>query len=257
MPIRSTRLQKKFIPCLLFISFVLLTATAAAHEYNIETISSEQVTASVNGGEVEPVEITDVPYWQFLLWLGTIYVLTTIDFLYPKRLFFAIVGYRIVNPGNVLENSSRFRVYAFIKNKPGAYISEIVEQIGLDREIVKYHIKTLKATKKIEAYKDGGKVRYFENAFVYNEDERKVISAFQSSTNQKIISEIINEKCNTNVALASHFGLSKATISWYMKNLREIGLIIEIKEGKKTIYRINPVYEPLIEKHIQELQIPQ
>jgi predicted transcriptional regulator len=257
MPIRSTRLQKKFIPCLLFISFVILTATAAAHEYNIETISSEQVTASVNGGEVEPVEITDVPYWQFLLWLGTIYVLTTVDFLYPKRLFFAIVGYRIVNPGNVLENSSRFRVYAFIKNKPGAYISEIVEQIGLDREIVKYHIKTLKAKKKIEGYKDGGKVRYFENVFVYNEDERKVISAFQSSTNQKIISEIKYGKCDTNSALASEFGLSRATISWYMKNLIETGLINETKEGRKTSYKINDIYINIVEKYIQQLQILQ
>ena len=188
------------------------------------------------------------------MWLATIYVLSAVDFLYPSKLFFSIVGYRIVNSGNVLENSSRFQVYSYIKTKPGAYISEIVEQIGLDREIVKYHLKALSAKKKIEAYKDGGKTRYFENLLVYNEDEKKVISALQNLSNQRIILEIINQKCNTNVDLAREFGVSRPTISWHIKNLKEFGLIIETKEGKKTIYRINPAYEVLIEKHIQESQ---
>jgi predicted transcriptional regulator len=186
-----------------------------------------------------------------------VFVLTAIDSLYSKKLVFTIAGYRIVNPLNVLDNQSRFRVYAYIKTKPGAYISEIVEQIGLDREIVKYHIKTLKAKKKIEAYKDGGKVRYFENILVYNEDERKVISALQNLTNQRIISEIINGKSDTNSALAREFGLSRATISWYMKNLIETGLVVETKEGRRTSYKINDVYILLVEKYIRQLQILQ
>jgi len=250
---RIVRLQKKLIPFLLFFLFVLLTATSEANEYIVQPIPSNQVGVSVNGEEVIKLETIEIPYWQFLLWLGTVYLITTIDLFYPQKLFFSIVGYRIVNPGNVLENSSRFRVYGYIKTKPGAYISEIVEQIGLDRETVKYHIKTLKAKKKIEGYKDGGKIRYFENLLVYDEDEKKVISALQNLTNKRIISEIMNEKCNTNVALAREIGVSKPTVSWYVKNLREIGLIIEIKEGKKIIYRINPAYKLLVEKYINTL----
>lgn len=118
-----------------------------------------------------------------------------------------------MNPENVHENSSRFKVYTYIKTKPGTYISEIVENIGVDREIVKYHIKTLKAKRKIEAYKDGRRTRYFENLFVYNEDEKKVISALQNITNQRIISEIMNEKCNTNIALAREIRVSRPTVS--------------------------------------------
>jgi predicted transcriptional regulator len=251
---RIIELQKKLILCLLFFSFVTLKSTSEAHEYRVEPISSDQVGVPINGEEVTKLEVTETPYWQFLLWLGTMYILATVDLFYPRKLFFSIVGYRIVNPGNVLENSSRFRIYDYIQTKPGAYISEIVEQVGLDREIVKYHIKTLKAKRKIEAYKDGGKTRYFENLLVYNEDEKKVISTLQNLTNQKIIQEIINGKCNTNVALAQEFGVSKPTISWYIKNLKEIGLIIEIKEGKQIFYRINPGYKLHVEKYIQQVQ---
>lgn len=229
----------------------MITVTVAgATESIIKPIPFNQVGVPFNNEDhVIELKVVEIPYWEFLLWLVTVYVLAMIDYFYPKRLFFSILGYRIVNPGNVLENSSRFKVYGFIKTKPGAYISEIVEHIGLDRETVKYHIKTLKAKNKIEAYKDGGKTRYFENLLVYNEDEKKVISALQNLKNQGIISVITTGKCNTNVALAREFGVSKATISWHMKNLREIDLIIEVKEGKNTIYKINPVYRLLIEKY--------
>lgn len=250
VPLRINKLQKKLILCLLFFPFILSTSTSEAHEYIVQPISSSQVGVPFNGEKVVELEITEIPYWQFFLWLGTMYVIAAIDFLYPQKLFFSVLGYRVVNAGNVLENSSRFKVYGYIKTKPGAYISEIVEQVGLDREIVKYHIKTLRAKKKIEAYRDGGKTRYFENLLIYNEDEKKVISALQNLTNKKIILEIMNENCNTNVALAQEIGVSRPTVSWYVKNLREAGLIIEIKEGKKVIYRINPAYELLIEKYI-------
>jgi predicted transcriptional regulator len=231
----------------------LLTTTAGAVEYTVEPFPSDEDGTSINGKPAKHLEVTEISHWQFLLLLGMMYVLATIDFFYSKKLFFSIAGYRIVNPGNVLENSSRFRVYTYIKAKPGAYIGEIVEKIGLDRETVKYHIKTLKSKNKIDAYKDGGKTRYFENILVYNDNEKKVISVLQNLTNQRIIYEIINEKRNTNIALAREIGVSKATISWYMKNLREIGLIVEIKEGKNTIYRINPAYKLLLEKYINTL----
>lgn len=252
-PMRIIKLQKKLILSLLFFSFILLISTCEAHEYIVQPISSDQVGVPIKGEEVTELKITEIPYWQFLLWLGVMYILATIDYFYPHKLFFSIAGYRIVNPGNVLDNSSRYRVYGYIKTKPGAYISEIVEQIGLDRETVKYHIKTLKAKKKIEAYRDGGKTRYFENLLVYNENEKKVISALQNLTNRRIISEIMNENCDTNVALAREIGVSRPTISWYVKNLREISLIIEIKEGKNIIYRINPEYKFLIEKYTNTL----
>ncbi len=244
------KLQKKLIFCVLF--FLLTAKVAGATEYFVKPAPSDQAGVSNNGEKVIVFEDTLIPYWQFIIWLVVVHVLSAIDILYPTRLLFAIAGCRIVGPVNVLDNPSRSRVYAYIKTRPGAYITEIVERMGLDRGTVKYHIKTLEARHKIEAYKDGGKTRYFENNFTYSEEEIKVISALQNLTNQRIVSEIIKGKCNTNIDLAREFGVSRATISWYMKNLREIGLINETKTGRKTIYRINNLYEFLIEKYGQE-----
>ena len=247
--VTRTKLRRKLIICLLFF---LLTATAGATEYIVKPATSDQAGASIKGENVGKFEGAPTTYWQFLLWLVMIHVISAIDILYPTRFIFAIAGCRIVGPGNVLDNPSRSRVFTYIKTRPGAYISEIVEKMGLDRGTVKYHIRTLESQHKIEAFKDGGKTRYFENNFTYNEEEIKVISALQSIRNQRIVLEIINGKCNTNVDLAREFGVSRPTISWYVKNLKEIGLIDETRMGRRTIYRINNSYKLLIEKYGQE-----
>jgi predicted transcriptional regulator len=253
---KITLLLQNHLNCRRFIllCFILLflISTANATEYIVSPAPDEQFGVPVNGENEHIFEDTVEPYWQFLLWLAAMNILSAIDMLYQTKLIFALAGCRIVDQVNVLDNPCRSKVYTYIKTRPGAYISEIVERIGLDRGSVKYHIKTLEDQNKIEAYRDGGKTRYFENNFTYNEEEMKVISALQNGMNQKIISEILTGKCDTNVALAREFRVSKATVSWYVRNLKEIGLIKKKKKGRSIIYRINSSYILLIEKYGQD-----
>jgi predicted transcriptional regulator len=155
--LKNTRLKLPFISNLqreliLFLLFFLLTSTAAATEF-MESIPEDQFGVPLHGEKVV-VDIPEIPYWQFLLWLAIVYISTKIDLLYPGKLFFTKAGYRIINSGNVFDNAIRSKIYTCIKTRLGAYISEIVERIGLDRETVKYHIKTLEAQNKIEAYRE-------------------------------------------------------------------------------------------------------
>ncbi|HIH94195.1 TPA: winged helix-turn-helix transcriptional regulator [Methanosarcina acetivorans] len=242
----SVKLQKKLT---IFLLFFLLTATAGATEYIVKPVPSDQVGASVNGEEVVLLKDFTV-YWQFLLWLAIMQILSVVDMLIlPAKFLFAILGFRITERANVFENSNRARIYEYIKTRPGAYLSEIIENAGIGRGAARYHIKILKAHHKIEAYSDSGKTRYFQNNSTYGEEEKKVVSALQNATNQRIISEIQNGNCNTNLALAREIGVSGATISWYVKNLKETGLIDETRIGRSIIYRVNPSYETLIEKY--------
>ncbi|MPN22224.1 hypothetical protein SDC9_169607 [bioreactor metagenome] len=118
----------------------------------------------------------------------------------------------------------------------------------MNRGVVQYHIQVLETQYKIEVYKEGGRIRCFQNS-TYSEKEKKILVTSQNITNKRIISEILNGKCNTNVALAREIGISKGTVSWYMKNLKEIGFIKETKRGKSIIYKINISYKHLIERY--------
>lgn len=76
-----------------------------------------------------------------------------------------------------------------------------------------------------------------------------IISALQNITSKRIVLEVQDGKCTTNIALAQEIGVSRATISWYVKNLKNIGIIQETKTGRNIIYKVNPSYENLIEKY--------
>ncbi|MFY1110656.1 MAG: winged helix-turn-helix transcriptional regulator [Methanosarcinaceae archaeon] len=242
----STKLEKKLIICLLFFNLISI---AGATEYIVSPCTSDQAGVSINGEEVVKLKDFTV-YWQFLLWLAVMNVLSVMDILlYPAKLIFAILGFRITEHTNVLDNPKRYSVYAYIKARPGAYMNEIIEKVGLNRGATRYHLQILETHNKIEAYRESGKTRYFQNNSTFDEEEKKVISALQNTMNQRIISEIRNGRCNTNIALACEIGVSRATISWYVKNLKETGLINETKKGKNIIYSINPSYQNLVEKY--------
>jgi predicted transcriptional regulator len=240
----SSKLEKKLILC---IFFFLFTTTAGATEYIITPATSDYAGASVNGEEVVLLKDFTV-YWQFLLWLAVMQISSALDLLFPAKLIFAILGFRVVDYSNTIGVLKRKNIYDFIKTRPGTYIGEIANNMGLNRGTLRHHLQILEAENMIEAQCLGGKVRYFQNSSTYDEKEKRVISALQNEMNRKIISKILEEECNTNGDLALTTGISRCTISWYMKQLKELDLIEENKMGRSKIYSINPVYRDTIEK---------
>jgi predicted transcriptional regulator len=242
----SIKLQKKLTICLLF--FILVT-TAKATEYTVSPFPSDQSGASIHGEKVVKLEDTVIPYWQFLLWLAAMQILSVIDvILYFTKFIFIILGFRAADhPGTVLTLKRKY-IYAFIKACPGTCISEIESDINMSRGTLRYHLNILEAENMIEAHSDCGKIRYFQNNSTYSEEEKLVISTLQNEMIRKIILKILKEECNTNGDLARETGMSKSAITRYMKQLNESGLINENKLGKSTIYSINPVYRDAIEK---------
>jgi predicted transcriptional regulator len=242
----SIKLEKKLIFCLLFF---LLTTTAGATEYIVSPFPSDQSGASINGENVVELEVTIEPYWQFLLWLAAMQILSIIDvILYHTKLIFAILGFQVVDHPSTVGTLKRKHIYAFIKACPGTCISEIASEMSMSRGTLRHHLSILEAENLIEAHSDYGKIRYFQNNSTYGEEEKRVISVLQNEMTRKIILKILKEECNTNGDLARTTGISKGAITWYVKQLNELGLIKEDKVGKSTIYSINPVYRDAIEK---------
>lgn len=232
--------------CFLSLFFVL---TAEATEYIVSPAPNDKFGESVAGEKVVELEVTQIPYWQFLLWLAAMQILSIIDvILYLTKLIFVILGFRVVDHPSTVGTLKRKHIYAFIKACPGTCINEIASDMSLSRGTLRHHLNILEAENLIEAHSDCGKIRYFQNNSTYGEEEKLVISVLQNEMNRKIILKILKEECNTNGDLARTTGISKGAITWYMKQLNESGLIKEDKMGKSTIYSINPVYRDAIEK---------
>ena len=233
---------------LLFFFSLFFVLTAEATEYIVSPAPGDEFGVSVNGEEVTVARDFTV-YWQLLLWLALLHVLSVIDtLLYPVKLIFAILGFRIVDRVNLLDNPNRSSIYAYIKKKPGVYIGEIADNTGLNRGTLRHHLKILKLENMIEAHCDRGKVRYFQSNST-SEEEKQIILALQNEMIRMIICNILEEECNTNKDLVQATGISKGTITWYMKQLKELDLIEENKVGRARTYSINPAYQDIIKKH--------
>jgi len=243
----NIKLEKRLIFCLLFF---LLTTTAEATEYIVSPAPNDEFGVSVNGEEVTQVRDFTI-YWQFLLWLAAMQILSIIDvILYFTKFIFIILGFRAADHPSTVGTLKRKYIYAFIKACPGTCISEIESDINMSRGTLRYHLDILEAENMIETHSNCGKIRYFQNNSTYSEEEKRVISTLQNEMTRKIILKILKEECNTNGDLAREVGVSKSAITRYMKQLNESGLINENKLGKSTIYSINPVYRDEIEKRI-------
>lgn len=254
----TTRLMLQCINCkrlCLFCFFSLLfVSTAEATEYIVSPAPNDEFGVSVAGEKVVELEVTRIPYWQFLLWLAAMQILSIIDvILYLTKLIFIILGFRVVDRPSTVGNLKRKHIYAFIKTFPGTCTNEIANNIGLNRGAIRYHLNLLEAENLIEAHNDCGKIRYFQNNSTYGEDEKRVISVLQNEMTRKIIYKILKEECNTNGDLARTTGISKGAITWYIKQLKELDLIEENKVGRNTIYNINPIHRDIIEKEVHEI----
>jgi predicted transcriptional regulator len=222
--------------------------TAEATEYIVSPFPSDQSGASINGEEVIKLEDTVIPYWQFLLWLVAMNVLSVIDILLlPAKFIFAILGFRAVDHSNAVGVLKRKKIYDFIKANPGVCTSELVNYMDLSRGTLRHHLNILETENMVEAHSDRGRVRFFQNNSTYGEKEKLVISVLQNEMTRKIIHNILHEECNTNGDLARNMGIPKSTINWHINQLKESDLIEENKAGKSTIYSINPFYQDLIE----------
>ncbi len=159
-----------------------------------------------------------------------------------------VLGFKIVDKRNILDNSNRSNIYTYIKKKPRVYIDEIADNTDLNRGTLRHHLKILESENMIEALYDRGKIRYFQSNST-SEEEKQIILALQNEMVRKIICNILEDECNTNKDLVQTTGISKGTITWYMKQLKELDLIEENKVGRAIIYSINPTYQDIIKKH--------
>ena len=111
---RTTRLMLQCINCkrlCLFCFFYLLfVSTAEATEYVVSPAPNDEFGVSVAGEKVVELEVTQIPYWQFLLWLAAMQILSIIDLLlYFAKLIFVVLGFKITEQANEPESSKQNR----------------------------------------------------------------------------------------------------------------------------------------------------
>jgi len=120
--------------------------------------------------------------------------------------------------------STRGEILAFIYTNPGVYLREISDDLALPMGVVQYHLRVLGKNGELEEYRSGRYRRFF-GANRYPENERRVLALLRQGTSGRILVALTRESL-AHAKLASALGVSSQALSWHMKRLREMGIVL-------------------------------
>jgi predicted transcriptional regulator len=144
---------------------------------------------------------------------------------------------------------------AHIINAPGIRYRELLRLSGLSNGVLAYHLGALEKSYQIrvDRQRDSRTTRYY-SINIPNQDS-ELLGQVRNYVAREIIKFILEHDLCTRVEIVEHLRKAPSTISWYLKRLKEAGLI-SVKYGHEyQLYQIlNPeLVADVLHKYKQSL----
>jgi predicted transcriptional regulator len=141
---------------------------------------------------------------------------------------------------HLVTNSGDLRrdIYNYIHKNPGIRYRELVRLAGITNGVLSYHLGMLEKTAEIRVERQSNNrvTRYFIANIPKKDSD--IIGCFRSKVIRNIVSFVLkNEFCTFN-EIVDHVEKAPSTISWYIKRLREAGILSTNYGNDRFIYSI-------------------
>ena len=144
-------------------------------------------------------------------------------------------------------NSNTIRVLQYIQENPGCHLRQIKRELTMSMGTIQYHLNLLEKQGKISSERQNLHKYYFPIG-LFEQNERDILKILNQETAREILMMIFEKKNPTQTDIANTIKISSASVNWHIKRLIELGLILELKDGKfkRYTFEIDP-------KHIVSL----
>lgn len=136
-----------------------------------------------------------------------------------------------------LELDTRKSLYEFIKNNPGTHLREVQRRLGMSIGLLKFHIQYLLTHEIIIEKSDRYYKRYFLSGRLGSID-KVTLFALRQQNPRWIILYILEHPNTKHKELLVRFDFKPSTLSFYLKNLVDKGIIIRRRAGRASNYSI-------------------
>ena len=128
-----------------------------------------------------------------------------------------------------------------IMNAPGIRYRELLRLTGLSNGVLSYHLGALEKSYQIRVDRqlDSKTTRYYSIS-IPNQDS-EILGQLRNSVAREIIKFILEHDLCTFIEIVEHLRKAPSTISWYLKRLKEAG-IISVKYGQE--YQLYQILNP-------------
>ncbi len=140
-----------------------------------------------------------------------------------------------------LDLDVRRRIYDCIVESPGLHFREIQRRTGLATGSLDYHLHFLHKNGIVRTERDKNYVRYYPLTKNWTEEEKETLNLLRNDKIRHILVFLIEKKKSTPLKISEATGISLSTLSWYLKQMSQKGVVTQTKKGRFRIYRVrNP-----------------
>ena len=133
--------------------------------------------------------------------------------------------------------SNANKVLLFIEQNPGCHLRQIKRDLSMSMGTVQYHLNLLEQSGKIASERHSMHRHYFPVA-IFEKHDRNILKILNQETAREILMLIVERKNPTQTEIVDSVKISAASVNWHIRNLTELGIITEERDGKYKRYHL-------------------
>lgn len=136
-----------------------------------------------------------------------------------------------------IELETRRSVYECISKFPGIHLRELQRKLEMPIGLLNFHLEYLVNNELIVEKTE----RYYKRYYIagkFGSEAKQVLSALRQQNPRRIVMYLLLHPDSTHKIILGEFDLNPSTLSFYLKDLIDKGIIRRRKAGRKSIYNV-------------------
>ena len=151
-------------------------------------------------------------------------------------------GARFVTPAEVLANDVRKGIYAYLKERTGANLKQVTDDLHLTPTNAIWHLRPLAEAGLVHSRRfNGYKVFYPAEGGIEARRMSLGKTALANENAQEVFEHVATNPGTHQREIARALGVNHGTVRWHLKKLMGAELIVETRRGKASAYEPTPM----------------
>jgi DNA-binding transcriptional ArsR family regulator len=146
-------------------------------------------------------------------------------------------------------NSTRTQIYNYVEGNPGVQFRGICAGLCIPIGLAQYHLGVLIKAGLVSFIRDGRYKRFFP-AKKFSRKEMLTISLLRHKTAKRILEALLDKKQLSHGELAGEVSITSQALTWQMKRVGKMQLVLQTNEGLKTVYSLDENSTPTLIQYL-------
>lgn len=142
-----------------------------------------------------------------------------------------------------LEHETRERIHERVSAAPGRTLTELSEALDTPLSTVRHHVKVLERERVVVSRKLRGNRRLYP----LGAEHAELAAALHEESSAAVLAALHDQGRATVGEVVDHVEKSYSTVSYHLSRLADEGLVVQEREGRRTVSRLAPDVESLLE----------